>query len=76
MSIERVKNVNIALAFHRDVDHIVRNTIINKAGAEYSGAAGINVGYTQRVTIHGNDVSNMSYVICSTVNILPASHGP
>jgi hypothetical protein len=50
------------LGAEKDVDHIVRNSIVNKAGAEYSGAAGINVGYTQRVTIHGNDVSNMSYV--------------
>jgi hypothetical protein len=54
----------------RDVDHVVRNTIINKAGAEFSGAAGINVGYTQRVLIHGNDVSNMSYIVCSSLVVL------
>jgi hypothetical protein len=47
---------------HLDMGSIVTNTIINKAGAEYSGAAGINVGYTQNVTITHNDVSNLTYV--------------
>jgi len=45
-----------------DVGTTIKNTIINKAGAEYSGAAGINVGYTQNVTIVHNDVSNLTYV--------------
>lgn len=45
-----------------DADNVVRNSIVNKAGAEYSGAAGINVGFTQRTVVTGNDVSNMSYV--------------
>jgi len=45
-----------------DCGAVVRNTIVNKAGAEYSGAAGINLGYTQHVLVAGNDVSNMSYV--------------
>ena len=47
---------------HLDHDYVVSNTIINKAGAEFSGAAGINVGYTQNVTIVRNDVSNLTYV--------------
>eukprot|EP00041_Stephanoeca_diplocostata_P021177 m.487871 g.487871 ORF g.487871 m.487871 type:complete len:631 (+) comp21758_c0_seq2:81-1973(+) len=45
-----------------DVNNTVRNTVVNKAGAEYSGAAGINLGYTRNCTIIGNDVSNMTYV--------------
>jgi hypothetical protein len=49
-----------------DTGSTVRNSIVNKAGAEYSGAAGINVGYTQHVTLTHNDVSNMSYVPIST----------
>ena len=45
-----------------DVGAVVTNTIINKAGAEYSGAAGISIGYTQNLTLSHNDVSNLSYV--------------
>jgi hypothetical protein len=50
------------LGSKRDSNNTVRNTIINKAGAEYSGAAGINVGYTVGTLLLHNDVSNMSYV--------------
>ena len=45
-----------------DVGAVVSDTIVNKAGAEYSGAAGINVGYTQNLTLMHNDVSNLTYV--------------
>ena len=45
-----------------DRNNTVVNTIVNKAGAEYSGAAGINVGYTVGTRLLSNDVSNMSYV--------------
>eukprot|EP00040_Diaphanoeca_grandis_P023774 m.129811 g.129811 ORF g.129811 m.129811 type:complete len:602 (-) comp29431_c0_seq1:80-1885(-) len=51
-----------ALLANETFNNSVVNTIVNKAGAEYSGAAGINVGYTQGTTIHANDVSNLSYV--------------
>lgn len=44
-----------------DPHSTISNNIINKAGAEYSGAAGINVGYTQNITIVRNDVSNLTY---------------
>jgi hypothetical protein len=50
------------LAAHLDVGAVVSDTIVNKAGAEYSGAAGINVGYTQNLTLMHNDVSNLTYV--------------
>ncbi len=50
------------LEAHLDAGAVVSNTIINKAGAEYSGAAGINVGYTQNTSLLHNDVSNLSYV--------------
>ena len=46
----------------RDTGAVVRNTIVNKAGAEFAGAAGINLGYTQHASLLHNDVSNMSYV--------------
>ena len=45
-----------------DTGAVVRNSIVNKAGAEFSGAAGINVGYTQRASLLHNGASNMSYV--------------
>lgn len=44
-----------------DVGNVVRNTIVNRAGAEFSGSAGINVGYTQGTVLWGNDVSNQAY---------------
>ena len=40
----------------------VNNTIVKKAAAEYSGAAGINVGYTIGTTLTHNDVHDLSYV--------------
>ena len=50
------------LAAHLDKEIVVSNNIINRAGGEYSGAAGINVGYTQNVSLLHNDVSNLTYV--------------
>ena len=50
-----------ALSADLDTGNTVRNTVVNKAGAEYSGSAGINVGYTQGTQLLHNDVSNMSY---------------
>ena len=45
-----------------DVDNTVRDTIVTQAAVEYSGAAGINVGYTRGTLLEHNDVSNLTYV--------------
>ena len=50
-----------ALAADRDRDNVVRNTIVTRAAAEYSGAAGINVGYTVGTLLEHNDVGNLTY---------------
>jgi len=44
-----------------DVNNTVRNTIISGAGLEFSGTAGISVGYTQGSVLWGNDVSNVGF---------------
>ena len=46
---------------HLDQGTTISNSIIVQAGSEYSGAAGINVGYTQNITIVRNDVSDLDY---------------
>ena len=45
-----------------DTNNTVRDTIVTRAAAEYSGAAGINVGYTVGTLIEHCDVSNLTYV--------------
>jgi hypothetical protein len=50
-----------ALAAPLDRDNVVRNTIIVRAAAEYSGAAGLNVGYTVGTLLEHNDVGNLTY---------------
>ena len=37
------------------------HTVVHRAAAEYSGFAGLQVGYTQRTTLAHNDVSNLTY---------------
>ena len=50
-----------ALAAEHDRNNVVRNSIITHAAAEYSGAAGINVGYTVGTVLEHNDVGNLTY---------------
>jgi len=44
------------------LDNTVRDTTVTQAAVEYSGAAGINVGYTQGTVLEHNEVSNLTYV--------------
>lgn len=45
-----------------DRHNAVRDTIVTRAAVEFSGAAGINVGYTQGTVLEHNEVSNLTYV--------------
>lgn len=62
MPLTQIGDFTDPLGAPRDTGAVVRNTIVNKAGAEFAGAAGINLGYTQHASLLHNDVSNMSYV--------------
>jgi len=44
-----------------DRDNVVRNSIVRGVGVEYSGSAGLNVGYTVGTLLEHNDVSELSY---------------
>mmetsp|Transcript_69229 Transcript_69229/g.122454 ORF Transcript_69229/g.122454 Transcript_69229/m.122454 type:complete len:627 (-) Transcript_69229:52-1932(-) len=44
-----------------DVNNTVRNTIIRGAGLEFSGTAGISVGYTEGSVLWGNEVSDVGF---------------
>jgi hypothetical protein len=57
----QIGSFNDPLAATLDTNNTVSNTIVNKAAAEFSGAAGINVGYTQGTQLLHNDVSNLTY---------------
>lgn len=57
----QIGSFNDPLGALLDANNTVSNTIVNKAAAEYSGAAGINIGYTVGTTLLHNDVSNLTY---------------
>ena len=57
----QIGSFNDPLGAVLDTNNTVSNTIVNKAGAEFHGAAGINVGYTQGTVLTHNDVSNLTY---------------
>lgn len=48
-----------------DHNNTINNTIVKKAAAEFSGAVGINVGYTIGTTITHNDVHDLTYAAIS-----------
>ena len=49
-----------ATAAALDANNTVADTVVVRAAAEYSGAAGIQVGYTQGTVLEHNDVSNLT----------------
>ena len=50
------------LASREDAWNVVRDSRIERAAAEFSGAAAINVGYTVGTVIEHNDVHDLPYV--------------
>lgn len=49
------------LGGHATRGNVVRQCVVERAAAEYSGAAGINVGYTVGTVLEHNDVGNLTY---------------
>jgi len=49
------------LAAHASRGNVVRQSVVTRAAVEFSGAAGINVGYTVGTLLEHNDVGNLTY---------------